>query len=605
MNDAAIAPHRPSPGVRNEQQLWRERTLRGIALGLLPCLVAVGLWFALVESPVPELFLVFGGSSLVLAGVAFFESWPFVARTAVMLATIYAPCVFAMIRSGFGPNPFIGFGMIGVAGTLLLGQRVGLALVAGCTLSVAGVGFVHGTHLVERVERWPQMLDSSLPATAVRVVFIFALITTLLVLAVSYLLSRSEELVVEKERSLETLQREQAERERMARDLELREAAFQKARELELLGRLAGGMAHDFNNALLVIWAALDELALLPSLPEGATVPLADLRTAADQAFAATKQLRAFGPMAPRRPSELALTPLLEKAKAVFQRVLPQNIALETELRLDAVIVADEGEVLRVLMNLALNARDAMRDGGKLVLRVRPPTPEEFALPLPELPAPAEAGPASAGVAVIEVEDDGSGMSEAVKSRIFEPFFTTKQASGTGLGLASVRDVLVAHGGRIDVASEPGVGTTISLLWPAVQRSTEHARAPTTVRREGPLVVLLVDDDDAVRFALRRSLLRAGITVLDADDGASALTIARRHQAPIDLLCTDCVMPGPPVRQLVAGFRELHAGRVLVCSGYAPAETGLTADVFDDFLPKPFSGDTLVERVRALVSAAR
>jgi signal transduction histidine kinase len=605
MTDIPAAPHRPSLGIRSEQQLWRERTLRGIALALLPSLIAVALWYAFVRTPVPELFFVMGGSALVLAAVAFVKSWPFVARTAVMLGTLYFPCVFALVRGGYSPNPFIAFGMICVAGTLLLGRRVGLGLVAGCTLTLAAVGFLHGTHVVERVAGWQQMLDSALPATTVRIVFIFVLITTLLVLAVSYLLSRSEELVVEKERSLETLQREQAERERIARDLELREAAFQKARELELLGRLAGCMAHDFNNALLVIWAALDELALLPALPEGAEVPLADLRTAADQAFAATKQLRAFGPMAPRRPSELALTPLLEKAKAVFLRVLPQNIALETELRLDAVIVADEGEVLRVLMNLALNARDAMRDGGKLVLRVRPPTPEEFALPLPALPAPASAAPVSAGVAVIEVEDDGSGMSEEVKNRIFEPFFTTKQAGGTGLGLASVRDVLVAHGGRIDVASEPGVGTTISLLWPSVQRSTEHARAPSTIRRDGPLVVLLVDDDDAVRFALRRSLMRAGITVLDADDGASALTIARRHQAPIDLLCTDCVMPGPPVRQLVAGFRELHPGRVLVCSGYAPAETGLTPDVFDDFLPKPFTGDTLVERVRALVSAAR
>jgi signal transduction histidine kinase len=596
---------RPSLGVQSEQQLWRERTLRGVAIAMLPCFVAVALWFALVENPVPELYLVFTGSGLLLAGVAFRTSWPFVARTLVLLATLYVPCIFALVRSGYGPNPFIGFGMISVAATLLLGRRAGLGLVALCALSVAAVGFAHGTHLVERAAGWQDMLDSSRPTTAARVVFIFTMITTLLVLAVSYLLSRSEELVVEKERSLETLHREQAERERIARDLELREAAFHKARELELLGRLAGSMAHDFNNALLVIWAALDELEYLPSLPEGAAVPLADLHTAADQAFAATKQLRAFGPMAPRRPGALALSPLFEKAKAVFGRVLPQNIALETDLRLDAVIMADEGEVLRVLMNLALNARDAMRDGGTLVLRVRPSTPEERALPSPELAAPTQPAPSPVDVVVLEVEDDGSGMSEEVRGRIFEPFFTTKQAGGTGLGLGSVRDVVIAHGGRVEVKSAPGVGTTISLLWPSVERSTEHARVPSTVRRDGPLVVLLVDDDDAVRFALRRSLVRAGITVLDADDGASALTIARRHQAPIDLLCTDCVMPGPPVRQLVAGFRELHPGRVLVCSGYAPAETGLTPDVFDDFLPKPFTGDTLVERVRALVSAAR
>ena len=518
---------------------------------------------------------------------------------------LYVAAVAVLLRVGFSPNPFLALGLICFLGTLLFGRRAGLALVAGCTITVIAIGYLHATHLIERAENWTQLLDDTLAANILRVVLAFGLVTAVLVTAVSYVLTRSEELAVEKAQSLETLRREQAERERIGRDLELREAAFQKGRELELLGRLAGSMAHDFNNALLVIWAALDEIALLPALPEGISVSLADLRAAADQASATTKQLGAFGPMAPRRPSQLELTPLIEKAKAMFMRVLPQNIRLETDLRLDAIVLADEGEVMRVLMNLALNARDAMRDGGKIVLRVRPPTPEERLLPLPEAAAPTPDLPAPVGVAVVEVEDTGSGMSEAVRSRIFEPFFTTKQASGTGLGLASVRDIVVAHGGRIEVASEPGVGTTISLLWPTVERVFERARKSSPARSSEPVVVLLVDDDDAVRLALRRSLTRAGMTVLDAADGASALTLARRHQAPIHLLCTDCVMPGPPLRQLIASFRELHHGRVLVCSGYAPAETGLTPEVFDDFLPKPFSGETLAARVYAVLDAKR
>jgi len=601
VNDLARAPKRPSLAVRNEQQRWRERTLRGIALALLPCYVAVALWYVAIERTVPEMVAAFGFSTLSLAAVISIGSMPFALRTALTLDTIYLPCIVGLLRAGFGPNPFVGFGMICVTGTLLLGRRVGLALLAFSALIIASVGFAHAAGLVKRVAGWQRMLDSTVVPSTVRVVFIFTLVTALLVLAVSSPLTRSEELVAEKERSLETLRREQAERERIARDLEHREAAFNKARELELLGRLAGSMAHDFNNALLVIWASLDELSFLPSLPEGAEAPLADLRTAADQASATTKQLRAFGPMAPRRPSELALTPLLQKARAMFARVLPQNIELELELEVDAVILADEGEVLRVLMNLALNARDAMRDGGKLVLRVRPPTARESALPLPAAPPPTPDAPVTAGVVVIEVEDTGSGMSEEVKRRIFEPFFTTKQAAGTGLGLASVRELLVAHGGHVEVASETGVGTTISLIWPAVEpHGAAPGKQPSPTGTE-PLVVLLVDDDDAVRVALRRTLTRAGMTVLDAADAASALTLARRHQTPIDLLCTDCVMSGPPVRKLIADFRELHHGRVLVCSGYAPAETGLGPDVFDDFLPKPFSGETLVARVRAIV----
>ena len=603
VNDLVSVPKRPSLRVQSEQQNWRERTLRGVTLAMLPCYVLVALWYAFVQRVLPPMIGVFALSSSVTVVAVFARSLPFGLRTALAMGTLYLPCIAALRYGGFSPNPFIAFGMICVMGTLLLGRKAGLVLLVACALTIASTGFLHGTHVVERVPHWQSMLDSADAATTVRVTFIFVLVTATLILAVNYLLTRSEELVAEKEHSLETLRQEQAERERISRNLELREAAFHKARELELLGRLAGSMAHDFNNALLVIWASLDELSLLPTLPEGAEGPLADLRTAADQASATTKQLRAFGPMAPRRASEIALTPLLQKAKAMFARVLPPNITLELDLELDAVIVADEGEVLRVLMNLALNARDAMRDGGKLILRVRPPTAAESAVPLPEIPAPGPDAPRSAGVVVIEVEDNGSGMSAEVKERIFEPFFTTKQASGTGLGLASTRDLLAAHGGHIEVESETGVGTTISLLWPAVhprgEQTEEHpAPAPTE-----PVVVLLVDDDEAVRLALRRSLTRAGMTVLDAPDGASALTLARRHQSPIHLLCTDCVMPGPPVRKLIADFRELHPGRVLVCSGYAPAETGLRPDVFDDFLPKPFSGETLVARVHAVLRA--
>jgi len=594
----------PVHGVRQELQQWRERTLTGVALVTAPCFVSVGLWYFFIENPVPELFAVLMGGAFVLLVAGLLRSWPFVLRAGATLGVFYLAAVVADVRVGYGPNPSLVLGVACFLGALLLGWRIGIAIAITCTFTLAAIGYAHATQLVQRVPGWERLLDGAVPVNILRVVVTFALLSTVLVTATWYILSRSEELALAKERSLENLRREQAERGRIAHDLERREAAFHKARELELLGRLAGSMAHDFNNALLVIWAALDELALLPSLPEAAQVSLSDLRSAADQAYATTKQLRAFGPMAPRRESEVALSPLLDKAKTMFSRVLPQNIAFETRLELDAFILADEGEVLRVLMNLALNARDAMRDGGKLTIVVRAPSESELMLaPGPDAPEP---GPVSAQRwVVIEVEDNGSGMSEEVKSRVFEPFFTTKQAAGTGLGLASVRDLLISHGGQVEVQSEVGSGTTISLFWPAIERPGEQQTQPQAAHEDEPLVVLLVDDDEGVRLALRRNLVRAGITVLDAVDGAQALTIARRHHAPIHLLCTDCVMPGPTARQLIAGFRELHQGRVLVCSGYAPAETGLTSDVFDDFLPKPFSGETLVARVRALAGEAR
>jgi two-component system cell cycle sensor histidine kinase/response regulator CckA len=190
---------------------------------------------------------------------------------------------------------------------------------------------------------------------------------------VSYLLTRSEQLAVEKARSLARLEQEQGEKERIARDLELRDAAFRKAQELELLGRLAGSMAHDFNNSLLVIWSALDELKYLGPLPTAIEPALAAVRAAAEQAAATTKQLRAFGPTALQKSADLALGPVIAKTKTMLARLLPQNLELVVDVDLPVTISADEGEVLRVITNLALNARDAMRDGGKLTLRLRRP----------------------------------------------------------------------------------------------------------------------------------------------------------------------------------------------------------------------------------------
>jgi signal transduction histidine kinase len=574
--------------LRREQSAWRERVLKGIAWSLLATCGFTFAWYALVPNAIPELVVVMAVTLVGLLVAVLGARLPYVLRAGIVLAAPYVPSVASIALGGFGPNPFMGFCMMAVSGTLLFGRRTGLALLGFALLTIALVSFAHVSGLVIRNAHWVANLDSSKPAVALRVLMIFALLTTTIVVAVTYLLRRSEELALEKARSLATLQIEQRERERIARDLELREAAFQKARELELLGRLAGTMAHDFNNALLVVWSALDELSLA-SLPAHAQESVRDIRLAANQAAAATRQLRAFGPTTPRRASELALTPLIEKTHTMFSRVLPQNIRFLTDVSVDVVRLADEGELLRVLMNLALNARDAMRDGGELTLRVRLPRAGE-----------SPAAEAAAGFVAIDISDTGGGMSDEVKSRLFEPFFTTKQGSGTGLGLASVRTLLEAQGGAVSVTSELSRGTTITLMWPVATAATPRAEKPLPDSGGRAVVVLVVDDDEQVRQVLTRGLTRLGLTVLAASDGESGLVLARRFAGKIEVLCTDCVMAGVPVRKLIAGFRELHQGRVIVCSGYAPAETGLSQDDFDDFLAKPFSIAELTQRVRAL-----
>jgi two-component system, cell cycle sensor histidine kinase and response regulator CckA len=286
----------------------------------------------------------------------------------------------------------------------------------------------------------------------------------------------------------------------------------------------------------------------------------------------------------------LDLSPVIDKAKVMLARVLPPNIVLDTDLQVDAVVIADEGSLLRAITNLVLNARDAMRDGGLLMLRVRRPASE------------LEGAPPGAAFVAIDVEDNGTGMSEEVKQRLFEPFFTTKEAGGTGLGLASVRDVVEAEGGRVTVKSELGLGTTVSMFWPVAAARQQPAQSKLGTRSGKGISVLVVDDDPKVLSALCKSLSRAEFSVLEATDVASGLLVARRQKDPIHVLCTDCLMPGLPVRRLIDEFRELHRGRVLLCSGYTPAETGVSLDTADDFLSKPFAGEELVDRVFSLAA---
>ncbi len=589
-NDARATSSAPAHEIDAEQQRWRARTLQGLLWVGFSAVAFAAVWFSAMPHGAPRMTQAMVVLALVLGIAAVAKRLPFALRAWTLLGAIFIGCSVSVAVSGFNPNSFIGYGTVVVSATLLFGQGTGLSTVAVTAATVFAISLAQRTGVLVRMPDWSEIVDSTRPANLVRVLGIFGLLSATSVVGISYLLKRSRELLIEKARSLEALQREQLDKERIRSDLERREAAFNKARELELLGRLAGSMAHDFNNALVVIWSALDELKQNQDLPASATAAVTTLRHAADQATATSRGLRAFGPLALRRTVQLELSPVIAKAKVMLSRVLPLNIVIDTDIQIDAEVMADEGELLRVLTNLVLNGRDAMRDGGRLTLRVRRATSAEHDESDPRLIA-------------IDVADTGTGMSDDVKERLFEPFFTTKEAGGTGLGLASVRDVMEAHGGRVTVESELGKGTTVSLLWP-VAATGDSLAAPSAKGRSGKgISVLLVDDDPQVLTALSRSLLRAEFTVLEARDAASGLVVARRQKEPIHVLCTDCLMPGIPVRQLIEGFRELHHGRVLLCSGYTPAETGVSLETVDDFLSKPFVGDELVERVLSLTAA--
>jgi signal transduction histidine kinase len=420
---------------RDERQQWRERTLQGL---LVSTLVATGFataWFSLVPYGVPRLTLTLYVVVVALAAVILARRHaPFGLRATALLMLLGTACFTSTLSIGLNPNAVVGYAAVAVAAALLFGLKPAIYSVAGMALLLVGVSAGHASGAIQQAPNWVQVLDSAHLPNGLRVAGIFSLLASSIVVGISYLLERTEALVLRQAEALQALRSEQAEKERLRRDLGLREVALGKARELETLGRLAGSMAHDFNNALLVIWAAVEELADSPNLSDSDAEAVALLRAAADQATATTRNLRAFGPLSPQRPCVLELSSVITRARTTLERVLPPNISLASDVQLEAAVAADEGQLLRVLTNLALNARDAMRDGGTLTLRVRAPSASEGTLESAALPV------------AIDVADTGTGMAEDVKQRLFEPFFTTKEAGGTGLGLATVREVARAHG---------------------------------------------------------------------------------------------------------------------------------------------------------------
>ena len=379
------------------------------------------------------------------------------------------------------------------------------------------------------------------------------------------------------------------------------EAQYRQAQKMEAVGRLAGGVAHDFNNLLTVI-TSYSELLLEDC---GETDPhraeLLEIRRAAGVAATLTRQLLAFSRQQVLEPRVLSLNDVVTGAGKMLKRLIGEDVRLVTTLASDAGTVrADAGQIEQVIMNLAVNARDAMPDGGALTLET---ANVEFSDEYVEGHFPAQRG----RYVMLAVSDTGVGMSPETQARIFEPFFTTKEAAkGTGLGLATVYGIVKQSGGFIWVYSEPGSGTTFKIYLPRVDEAavTERRAQPADVLG-GTETVLLVEDSDALRDIASRVLERRGYTVLEASDGEAALMLAARHPGAIDLLLTDVVMPEMNGRQLAERLTALRPGlKVLYMSGYA-GDAVTRRGVLEQgmaYLQKPFTPDALARKVREVLN---
>jgi len=392
---------------------------------------------------------------------------------------------------------------------------------------------------------------------------------------------------------------------RHLRELRDREAQLLQAQKMEAVGRLAGGVAHDFNNLLTAITGYTELLLTRLGEDNELSHDVQEIKRAAERAASLTRQLLTFSRKQVIQPRVLDLNILVSDVERMLQRLIGEQIRLLTDLDTQPLpIMADPGQIEQVVMNLAVNSRDAMPKGGTLTIATALLPPNSHL-------QPTDLRTHNQPMAILSVTDTGHGIDPRTMQHIFEPFFTTKSPDkGTGLGLSTVYAVVKQAGGDIRVNSEVGRGTRFELFFPLSQQT---AVAPQSKPAEQPLprinaTLLLVEDQHIVRKLLRRLLQAEGYTVLEAPHGPEALRVARAHLGTIDLLVTDVVMPEMSGQQLA---RELSAERpelrVLFVSGYADSDihqevAGLGRS---HFLQKPFTPKTLGNKVREVLTDGR
>jgi two-component system, cell cycle sensor histidine kinase and response regulator CckA len=367
------------------------------------------------------------------------------------------------------------------------------------------------------------------------------------------------------------------------------------SQKLEAIGRLSGGVAHDFNNLLGVILGYSEELQKRIPPDDPYREAIDEIQNAGKRAASLTQQLLAFSRKQVLEPQVLDLNIIVIEAARMLERLIGEDIRLDiVPVRQIGMVKADRSQIERVILNLAVNARDAMPHGGKITIEMADVALDETRATLNRTVPP---GP----YVMLQVADTGSGMDADLQSHIFEPFFTTK-SHGTGLGLATVYGVVKQSGGDISVESAPGKGTIFRIYLPRVSETAEGIQEvqPSVNMIPQHTTILLVEDEPALRKLTRKMLVEMGLTVLEAENGFQAIEIAKERETSIDLLLTDVIMPGMNGRALVEVLSPQRPEmKVLYMSGYSDgviatrgvAETGLS------ILRKPFTRDELRRRV--------
>lgn len=382
------------------------------------------------------------------------------------------------------------------------------------------------------------------------------------------------------------------------------EQQLRQAQKMEAVGRLAGGVAHDFNNLLMVI-KGHSEL-LMHALPagDGASRKIMQIDRAADRAAALTKQLLAFSRMQVLQPRVINLNSVVEDMGKLLPRLIGEDVELKIQTTKDlGTIRADASQMEQIIMNLVVNARDAMPKGGRLLIETSNAELDGAYNLTHPIVKPGQ-------YVLLAVSDTGTGMNADTQAHIFEPFFTTKEAGkGTGLGLATVYGVVKQSGGFIWVYSEVGKGTSFKIYFPRADQPEDKPNVPLAFAESprGTETILLAEDEQDVREVAREFLESGGYTVIEAVNGSEALRLATEYKSPIDLLVTDMVMPGMTGRELARHLQQRSSIGVIYMSGYSEQTVAESSRVEANMrlLTKPFSRGSILRAVREALNAPR
>jgi signal transduction histidine kinase len=516
-------------------------------------------------------------------------------RALVAIAVLSFSATLVLLHYG----PSFGAGLLFfttvLLGTMFFGWRAAAVILALVAASILGVGAFRvraGATMFD-----PRVTDPLLMSTWIRTALVGVPVLAVLAALVGQFLDGLQRSVRTAERALQRERAERAEKERMDEARRTAERALAEAQRQQLIGRLAAGASHDLNNVLTAILGAVELATLeLEASNDAAVKAMLELvEASARRASAMGRQLLSFSRQQHTQPRNVDCVDLIAGMRALLLRLLPSSVALETAVDEEVVpVFADPHQLEQMIMNLVVNARDAMPDGGRVSVRV----------------CAAASGAGAPGVR-ISVEDTGTGIPADVREKMFDPFFTTKEGGrGTGLGLATVKNIVEEYRGTIDVESEAGRGAAFHVWLPASDRPEATAapeRSPGSERRRGGGErLLLADDDPAIRAVSSRILTGAGYQVDTVSDGHQVLE--KLELGGYDLLILDAVMPGPSGSRLVQQLESRFTGiQILFSTGYDPGVFGLGffADPRRRLLSKPYRRAELLAAVlEALESRA-